>query len=110
MSEIRQIIGGRIRAARNQHGMTQEELAEKAMLHPTYIGQVERGEKNLTLTSLEKIVNALGISFTDLFENLETVTSEKSISAQCYEIVSKKSLETQKKIFDILLNIDSMTK
>ena len=110
MSEIIQTVGSRIRAMRNQCGMTQEELAEKATLHPTYIGQVERGEKNLTLTSLEKIVTALGVSFTDLFEDMDTTTRGKSIASQCYEIVGKKTPENQKKIFDILLQIDSMTK
>ena len=90
--------------------MTQEELAETATLHPTYIGQVERGEKNLTLTSLEKIVAALGITFTELFENMEVATNQKSVASQCYEIVSRKTMENQKKILDILLQIDSMTK
>ena len=110
MSEIMQTVGSRIRAVRNQCSMTQEELAEKATLHPTYIGQVERGEKNLTLTSLEKIVAALGITFTDLFENMEVATSQRSVASQCYEIVSRKTAENQEKILDILLQIDSMTK
>ena len=49
-------LGQRIRAERTARKMTQEELAERADLHPTYIGQVERGEKSLTIASLEKIV------------------------------------------------------
>lgn len=110
MNEITQTVGGRIRALRNQRSMTQEELAEKAMLHPTYIGQVERGEKNLTLTSLEKLISALGVSFAGLFEDMETTSNQKSIAAQCYEIVSQKTPENQEKILNILLQIDSMTK
>ena len=55
-------LGKRIRTERIDKKMTQEELAERAVLHPTYIGQVERGEKSLTITSLEKIVEGLGIS------------------------------------------------
>ena len=54
-------LGQRIRAERTARKMTQEELAERADLHPTYIGQVERGEKSLTIASLEKIVEGLGI-------------------------------------------------
>ena len=46
-------LGQRIRAERTARKMTQEELAECADLHPTYIGQVERGEKSLTIASLE---------------------------------------------------------
>ena len=64
-------LGKRIRTERIDKKMTQEELAERAGLHPTYIGQVERGEKSLTITSLEKIVEGLGISFSDLFENIQ---------------------------------------
>ena len=52
-------LGQRIRAERTARKMTQEELAERADLHPTYIGQVERGEKSLTIASLEKIVEGL---------------------------------------------------
>lgn len=55
-------LGNRIRAAREKRDLSQESLAERADLHPTYIGQVERGEKNLTIVSLLKIAAALGIS------------------------------------------------
>ena len=48
-------LGQRIRAERTARKMTQEELAERADLHPTYIGQVERGEKSLTIASLENL-------------------------------------------------------
>ena len=54
-------IGSRIRSARKSAGMSQEELAEKAGLHNTYIGQLERGEKNATLESIEKVSRALEI-------------------------------------------------
>ena len=47
-------LGRRIRAERTAKKMTQEELAERAGLHPTYIGQVERGEKSLTVAALKK--------------------------------------------------------
>jgi transcriptional regulator with XRE-family HTH domain len=46
--------------------MTQEQLAEKADLHFTYIGEIERTEKNPTITSLEKIAKAFNISLTEL--------------------------------------------
>lgn len=63
MNNMTKELGKRIRTERIDKKMTQEELAERAGLHPTYIGQVERGEKSLTITSLEKIVEGLGISF-----------------------------------------------
>ena len=59
MNNIAVDVGQRIRVLRIRRGLTQEELAEKADLHTTYIGQIERGEKNMTITSMEKI---LGLS------------------------------------------------
>ena len=49
MSEISKLIGQRIRNYRTQQKLSQEKLAELCGCHPTYIGQVERGEKNATL-------------------------------------------------------------
>jgi transcriptional regulator with XRE-family HTH domain len=51
---------------RKEQGMTQEQLAEKANMHRTYIGMLERAEKNITLLNIEKIAIALEIKITDL--------------------------------------------
>ena len=59
MSDIAKSVGQRIRNYRNKLGLSQERLAELAGCHPTYIGQVERGEKNASLESIEKISSAL---------------------------------------------------
>lgn len=59
-------IGLRIRAERTRLGLSQEKLAAKAKLHRTYIGMVERAEKNITLLSLKKIATALNKSIKDL--------------------------------------------
>ena len=55
------LVGSNIRRIRLKRDLSQEQLAEKAELHRTYIGMIERSEKNLTLTSLEKIAEALGV-------------------------------------------------
>ena len=70
MSEISKFIGQRIRNYRTQQKLSQEKLAELSGCHPTYIGQVERGEKNATLESIEKIASALNIPLSRLFEKL----------------------------------------
>ena len=57
---IAKIIGDRIRAYRNQKGWSQEYLAEKADVHHTYIGQLERGEKNATIESISKTRRGVG--------------------------------------------------
>ena len=59
--DIIQRIGLNITIIREQRGLTQEKLAELAGLHRAYIGQIERGEKNIGLRNLEKIAKALGV-------------------------------------------------
>ncbi len=59
-------IAKRIRELRQLKEWSQEELAEKADLHPTFIGNIERAEKNSTITTLEKIAQALSISLPEL--------------------------------------------
>ena len=55
-------FGNRVRELRKEKELSQEELADKAGLHRTYIGMIERGEKNITLVNIEKITNALDTS------------------------------------------------
>lgn len=54
-------FGKRIRAIREEQGLSQEALGQKAGLHRTYISLIERGHKSVTLESMEKIAKALGI-------------------------------------------------
>jgi transcriptional regulator with XRE-family HTH domain len=61
-------FGDKVRAHRNIIGLSQEQLAEKAMLHRTYIGMIERGEKNVTLINIHKIAYALNLDIIDLFK------------------------------------------
>lgn len=55
-----QTIGRKLRQFRQKKGYSQETLADRAGLHPTYIGQVERGEKNITVETLAKITTRPG--------------------------------------------------
>lgn len=64
-------FGHKIRELRLKKGLSQEKLAEIAGVHRTYIGMVERAEKNITLLNIEKIANALDIEISDLFSNHE---------------------------------------
>ena len=61
-------FGEKVREERKKKGFSQEQLAEKASVHRTYIGMIERGEKNITLLNIEKIANALDLEFVDLFK------------------------------------------
>jgi transcriptional regulator with XRE-family HTH domain len=59
-------FGNRVRERRSELGLSQEELAMRAGVHRTYIGMIERAEKNITLTNIEKIANALELSVAEI--------------------------------------------
>jgi transcriptional regulator with XRE-family HTH domain len=65
--EILKKFGSKVKKFRLGQNLSQEELAHKANLHRTYIGMIERGEKNITLLNIEKIANGLQINIEDLF-------------------------------------------
>ena len=59
-------FGEKVRKFRKEKGLSQEQLAFKADLHRTYIGMIERAEKNITLINIEKIANALEVEISQL--------------------------------------------
>ena len=69
-NEILIKFGERVRQERQKKGYSQEELAVKAGVHRTYIGMIERAEKNITLQNVKKISAALGIPISNLMKNL----------------------------------------
>ena len=107
MSEIAKVIGQRIRNIRLNNGLSQEKLAELSGCHPTYIGQLERGEKNATIESIEKIAVSLNVPMSKLFENLGGADNgERDIPLECYEFLSAKTPEEQEHLFRILIELD----
>ncbi len=66
-------FGNKVRKARKLKGLSQEQLAHKANLHRTYIGMIERAEKNITLLNIEKIANALEVEIIDLLINNDKI-------------------------------------
>ncbi len=66
ISNINKRTGVRIRKLRKKKGWSQEKLALEATLHRAYIGQIERGEKNIGLKNLEKIAKTLGLKLKDI--------------------------------------------
>lgn len=65
-SEILIKFGERVRELRIKACLSQEELASKANLHRTYIGMIERAEKNITLINIEKIAKGLGVNIIEI--------------------------------------------
>lgn len=73
--ESREILikfGQRVRHLRKEKNLSQEELSFKADLHRTYIGMIERAEKNITLVNIEKIAKALNVDLKELFNETES--------------------------------------
>lgn len=64
-------FGARVRAERDRLGVSQEELADRAGLHRTYLGGVERGERNVGLQNIVRIARALGVPASDLLAGID---------------------------------------
>lgn len=63
-------LGQRVRTLRKQQGLSQEDLAERSGLHRTYIGGIERGERNVAVLNLVQVATGLGVSVSQLMDGL----------------------------------------
>ncbi|PWA12697.1 transcriptional regulator [Pueribacillus theae] len=103
MGDLKKIIGERIRNFRKDKGLSQEELAHMSKLHSTYIGQLERGEKNATLESIEKVANALNISLETLFRISQPRQNENEYTlSQIVTQLQARSIKDQKFILELI--------
>jgi len=111
---ISETLGQRIKYYRKQKRLSQEKLSELSDLHPTYIGQLERGEKNASIESIYKISIGLQIPITQLLEKLDEYTTMEifeysknndnyeNIPLQAYELISLEDIDNQRKLLKIL--------
>lgn len=103
MSDIAEAVGKRIYAIRTSKHMKRDTLAELSGLHPTYIGQLERGEKNATLTTLESISIALNVPLERFVEYITPgKAAEESVPNQCYNLILEQTPRTQRRLRLIL--------
>jgi len=65
-SNLRKILASNVRAYRKKHGLSQEALADACELHRTYIGSIERCERNVTLSTLEVLAKSLSTTVPEL--------------------------------------------
>jgi transcriptional regulator with XRE-family HTH domain len=72
-SGLNQVVASNLRKLRKKIGISQEDLAEKCGLHRTYIGAIERSERNITLQTLEKLAESLGVLPQDLLKDYSDV-------------------------------------
>lgn len=68
-AEIKQAFGARMRELRKARGLSQEELAFRCSLDRSYLGAIERGEKNVSLINIHRIAGALGVKAGELLGN-----------------------------------------
>ncbi|OMD28129.1 helix-turn-helix domain-containing protein [Paenibacillus odorifer] len=85
-------VGNRIRELRKAKGWTQEQLAEAATLHYSYIGGVERGDRNISLETLEKIIAAFDVPAIEFFR-FEDETQRRKALDEHMALLSSKSAE-----------------
>lgn len=85
---IYKLLGKRIKLERQKNNLTQEQLAEKVDISSSYMGQIERGERNVTIDNLIRIANVLNVSIDYLLQ----------------DSLIPKNYSTQKNIDDLILN------
>jgi transcriptional regulator with XRE-family HTH domain len=98
-------FGQKLRTLRKTKKLSQEKLAEKANLHPTYIGVIERGEQSATLDTVEKLAGALHVKEKDLF--YFTSQNEDLLKEEILSRLAGQSTKKLQKILDIIKTLDS---
>lgn len=68
VSDARKVFASRLRQMRQVKGLSQEDLADRASLHRTYVGSVERGERNISIDNIERLAKALEIDIIELLK------------------------------------------
>lgn len=71
LRKIRKEFGLRVRVLRKEHGFSQEEFAYECGLHRTYMGDIERGERNISIDNIYKIAHTLKMSISELFNGVK---------------------------------------
>lgn len=79
---LREALGLAIRLMRERSGLSQEELANRTGLHRTYVGSVERGERNPGLKNIDVLATALGLSASQLLAEAEKLQGSRGRSSQ----------------------------
>jgi transcriptional regulator with XRE-family HTH domain len=69
--DLQKVLGSRIREFRLKKGFSQESFADHCGLHRTYMGGIERGERNLTIQTVLTVAKGLGITMSELFSGIE---------------------------------------
>ena len=103
MDEISVRIGNRLRAIRQQKGISQEELADTADLNRAFVGQVERGQKNATIRTIEKLCIALDVTLHEFFSfELDEIDPQDEILLKASSLLKQLNKEQALMLIDIM--------
>ncbi len=102
---LSEIVGNNIRFHRTKQNISQEQLAEYSDLHPSYIGQLERGKKKPTIDTLYKISRGLKVPLTTILGGIDELDdTNDNYPYKCYLLVSKQTAPNQVVLYEILQN------
>ena len=108
MADIKKQIGDRIRDLRKKKGLSQEELGWKAKLHYTYIGGIERGEKNVSIITLSKIAKGLGISVNEIFNIPTEIKDLDKLRASLLKEIDRSDPEIVRVALDLFKGLNAL--
>lgn len=101
-SDYRSAIGKKVRLERLKHGWTQEELAEKLDLHPSFIGQLERGIKAASFKTLKRLSQVFGISSSEFLnegDNKEPLPATRSVEKKIIDLLKGYKTHEQEAVY-----------
>ena len=99
MNELLVLLGKRIHDLRAARNWSQEEFAHVSGFHRTYVGQIERGEKNMSFDNLAKVADALGVTMSALLDGLEAGT-ETNLRSPRAEAGGRAAKETAHRVLE----------
>ncbi|MET3290925.1 UNVERIFIED_CONTAM: transcriptional regulator with XRE-family HTH domain [Brevibacillus sp. OAP136] len=94
-------LGNRIREERQKLNLTQEKLAESIGISDSYMGQIERGERSLTLDTLTRLANRLGATIDFLLQDSVTVNNDKYLD-QLAQLMNGRTLKQKQMALDVI--------
>ncbi len=108
MAELSQLVGNRIREFRKMQHLSQEELAEKCGMHRAHIGQLERGEKNASLVSIQSICRGLHITMDELLYGImadDTAAGRSRVTDQVDQLLKGLDEADQLAIYHMIVEV-----
>lgn len=109
VQKIKEAVGQRLQGLRNKQGRTQEDVAHDAEVHPSYITKLESGKANWTIESLDNVLNALQVTYSDLFYVIDGSVGkvDNSVVIQIINLLEGRSIEEQRKALQLLKTLYS---